>query len=185
MLKSLNNLIGQSGLGKLRRYSQEQNSKGLYQSDNENIFDFLDIIKNWPVIVGEKLAKNTVPLKIQDKTLIILTKHAAFAQQLNYLSEKIKERLEEEFPKIGRKVSGIKFQVSTRYFDQMEAQRAKNLFSTESLSKSTNSKSKYNPDYQKARLDCQEEFEIIEDSELKELMISLAVQKKLNRQQHS
>ncbi len=63
-------------------------------------FDFLELIKKWPEIVGPKMSPVTSPLKIKYDTLFIVTKHATFSHELSYLAEEIKHEIFKVFPEL-------------------------------------------------------------------------------------
>ena len=79
-------------------------------------FDFLHLIRAWPIIAGEKLAAKTVPLKNQRKTLVILSNHSAYSEQLSFMSGTIIEKINEHFPMLRGKIAQIKYMTNPAHF---------------------------------------------------------------------
>lgn len=85
----------------------EQNIPGFKEKQKE-----FEILQIWPECVGEKIAKNTTPIKmIDNETLLIGTKSSSWAQELKFLEEDILNKLES---KLGaRRVKKLKFKLVT------------------------------------------------------------------------
>ena len=67
---------------------KRENLHSFYQT-----FDFLELVTKWPEIIGPALAKVTSPLKIKGDSLIIVSKHASYSQNISFLSEEIKQKI--------------------------------------------------------------------------------------------
>ncbi|MEC7277303.1 MAG: DUF721 domain-containing protein [Bdellovibrionota bacterium] len=109
MFKKVSDLLGQNNYKKSHYRSRNKGSE---------LFNFLDLIARWEEVVGTRMAKVTVPLKNQGKTLTILTNHSAYSQQLSMLEETLKKKIIATFPELRDKVQYLKFQVSTQHFDK-------------------------------------------------------------------
>lgn len=149
------------------------------RDDKNDLFDFLYLVKNWKDVVGEGLSKHSFPLKIQFKTLTIITRHPTIAQELNFMGEKIKEAILGKFPQLKAHVKKIIFQNNPVIFEQMKkdeemvVQREAQRFQE----RHPNS-----PEYQKK---CQEAENFYGESinedldpEVKNLLLSLRIQQK-------
>ena len=170
-LKTLYDVLGQDET-KQEVYTTDQkkrywrSQKGQF-SKTKGLFNFLHLIKDWESIVGTMMAKNTVPLKIKSKTLIISTKHAIFAQELGFLVPVILEKIKEKYPDLEHKVTQIKFshsKYSAHHF---------NHESKEKMIKKVTKKSphKFSPHYKARVHKAQEYFSHIEDEEVKKMLM--------------
>lgn len=147
------------------------------KEDKNNLFDFLFLVKNWKEVVGEGLAKHSIPLKIQMQTLTIITKHPTIAQELNFMGEKIKESILGKFPQLKAHVKKITFQNNPVIFEQMK--KDEEFFEQREVVR-FQERHPNSPEYQKK---CQEAEtfygdSIGEDPEIKELLLSLRIQQR-------
>ena len=143
---------------------KRENLHSFYQT-----FDFLELIKTWPQIVGPKMAPVTSPLKIGNESLYIMTKHAVYSHELSYLSEEIKLQIFEYFPKLKTVIKKLVFQTQENYFNQKKIQ--------EDLK--TNQAPKLHPQspkYKILKMEAERLFSDTPDPELKELLISIFIQ---------
>ncbi|MBF0364463.1 MAG: DUF721 domain-containing protein [Oligoflexia bacterium] len=157
-------------------------ARGLMSSS----LDFLNLIRKWPEIVGNHLGQNTIPGKVQSSQLIIFSKHALYSQELNFMSELIKERVFKEFPRLKKKFNSIKFITSPNSFDEasskaLEQPPSSILASNTSESPEAAPQKKANlhpqsPQYKQIVRNAQTTFEDIEDPKLRELLTSLLIQ---------
>ena len=79
-------------------------------------FDFLELIKKWPEIVGLKMCQVTSPLKVKQDSLFIMTKHSIYSQELSFLSEEIKGEIFKVFPKLRPVIKKLVFQTQENFF---------------------------------------------------------------------
>ena len=88
-----------------------------YFTRNENTFDFIYLLKAWGEIVGEFMAKNSLPLRTNRKTLYVATKHQIFAAEMSFLIPEILKKIHERFPSWQRwdRSLVLKSQGSERY----------------------------------------------------------------------
>lgn len=148
--------------------STDRESKGMYKSDT---FDFFTLIQNWKHIIGESLAAHTAPIKIINGSLIILTRHSVYAHQLSYMSEPIKEKIFSHYPSLKSHIQNIKFQTSEQHFNNPKIkQQIENKHTTAAK------KHKFCPDYINKHFKANEEFQDIEDLDIRESLISLKLQ---------
>jgi hypothetical protein len=131
-------------------------------------FDFLDLIKGWPEIVGPKLAAVTSPLKIKGDCLFIMTRHSSYSQELSFSQEIIKTAIFKHFPKLKPVIKKLGFQTQEGFFEQ----KAREEKAKEQVPKLH----PQSPKYKLLKAEAERLFGHIEDSEVKEMMISLYIQ---------
>ncbi|HXH76360.1 MAG TPA: DUF721 domain-containing protein [Bacteriovoracaceae bacterium] len=132
-------------------------------------FDFLELIKKWPEIVGPKMSPVTSPLKIKYDSLFIVTKHAIFSQELSFLSEEIKGEIYKVFPELKKIVKKLVFQTQEGFFQE----RIKEGTTTEIPANRLHPQS---PIYKLRKQEADRLFQEIEDEELKKVLTSLYIQ---------
>jgi hypothetical protein len=137
-------------------------------------FDFLSLIKAWKEIAGDKLSEHTIPLKNQNGTLLVLSNHSAFANELKFMELPLKKKIFERFPNLEKSIQSIKFIVDSTHFSKQYAQFVtpvlKNNKSNETLLHP------YSPLFRKLKKEAEELFSDMEDAEMKERLISLYIQ---------
>ena len=162
-------------LKKLSSYINSPNSdQNNYKKDKAHLsdsFDFLALIRAWKEIAGAKLSEHTIPLKNQNGTLIILSNHSAFANELSYMELPLKKKIFEKFPNLEKSISSIKFIVDTTHFSRQYSQFIEPL-----EKKKEQILHPYSPEFRKLKKEAEEFFIDLEDLELKEKMISLYIQ---------
>ena len=134
-------------------------------------FDFLALIRAWKDIAGTKLSEHTIPLKNQNGTLIILSNHSAFANELSYMELPLKKKIIEKFPNLEKSILSIKFIVDTTHFAKQYSQFIEPL-----EKKKSQMLHPYSPEYRRLKKDAEDFFIDLDDFELKEKMISLYIQ---------
>lgn len=143
------------------------------KKENE-VFDFLALVREWEKIVGPRLSKHTLPLKCDYKTLTILTNHPSLSGELLFMEEPIKAQVFKLFPALKSSIKKIKFQVNSSFFEIKQKQYQK-IQPTKSIEE----KRKFHPHsplFQKLKRQAEVEFESIENDEIKEGFISLYIQ---------
>ncbi len=153
-----------------------QNSNFNKSQENLDAFNFLELIKVWPEIVGEKIAEHTVPLKNTYQTLVVLSDHSAFSSALSYMEMDLKRKILNKFPRLASSVKQLKFVVDSNYFKaqknlQENTVTKKNKFTPPHP---------YSPEYKKLKAEAESLFSDIEDAEMKQKLISLYYQVKSN-----
>ena len=131
-------------------------------------FDFLELIKKWPEIIGPALAQVTSPLKIKGDSLIIMSKHASYSQNISFLSEEIKEKIFVLFPALKPVVKKLNFQTQESYFNQKEIQEEK-----KSLPPKLHPQ---DPKVKILKMEAERLFSDVTDPELKEILTSIFIQ---------
>ncbi|MBF0297185.1 MAG: DUF721 domain-containing protein [Oligoflexia bacterium] len=170
-------------------------SVGRGKKGDEGFFDFLSLVNGWSEIVGEMLAKNTTPLKIQNSTLIITTRHAAFALELSFIAEKIKEKIWAKYPILKKSFLKINFLHSENYFlndnfensekekekiKKEEREKRENKFFIKGSKRNKDKYHQFSPEYRRALKEAERNFEEITDEKMRTLLISLHIQSVLN-----
>jgi hypothetical protein len=160
-------------------------SKSQYQKSNfdDSGFNFLKLIESWPLIVGERLAENTIPLKNKGKTLTILTNHSAYSQQLKMMEEVLKKKIFEHFPQLRSSLKSLQFQTSSRHFDEEAKELKEKSKSAPKIKTSVETKlkiHKYSPEYKKLSKEADDEFQELEEGEFKDSLKSIFIQSKIS-----
>lgn len=131
-------------------------------------FDFLELIKRWPEIIGDKLSGVTSPLKIKGDSLIIISKHSSYSQNISFLSEEIKIKIFHLFPELRPVIKRINFLTQENFFND------KSLVNE---SKPTSHKPHpQDPKFKILKIEAERLFFDVEDKELKEMLISIFIQ---------
>lgn len=139
-------------------------------------FDFIGLIKSWKEIAGEKLSEHTIPLKNQNGTLLVLSNHSAFANELSFMELPLKKKIFAKFPELEKSILNIKFVVDSTHFSKQYAQFAA---PKEAVKKQNeNLLHPFSPEFRKRKKEAEEMFAHIDDPEIKERMISLYIQVK-------
>jgi hypothetical protein len=133
-------------------------------------FDFLDLIKKWPEIVGVKLAAVTSPLKIKGGSLFVITKHSSYSQDLSFSSEMIKKEVFKHFPNLKPIIQKLAFQTQENFFEQ-KLIKEKELAQIPRLHPQ-------DPKYKILKQEAERLFQNVEDSELRTTLISIFIQSK-------
>jgi hypothetical protein len=149
-------------------------------SETSEVFDFLDLTNKWGEVIGKTLEKVTIPLKIQQKTLYILTAHPAFSQQLSLMESEIINKIVKKFPLLNRKITKILFKTNPSYFRD-DPKREKKELSPEEYTKK-NKLNKFSPKYRILKTEAVNLFGHIEDLELQESLTSIYIQNKINQE---
>jgi hypothetical protein len=152
----------------------DSNSKNYKTRRTSEAFDFLHLIRDWPIIVGEKLATKTVPLKNQRKTLIILSNHSAYSEQLSFMSDKIIDKINEHFPMLHGKIAQIKYMTNPAHF-KAQQERAK-VLKKSAPKEITEITHKFSPQDQALLKEADNYFSDIENEEIKKSLKSIFIQ---------
>lgn len=165
------------GTQKFSRFRSDgtQASRPHYRQEN---FDFLKLIQRWPEIVGEKLAQETAPLKNRYKTLTVLTKHAAFSQQISFMEGPLRQKIIEFFPALEGKIDRINFISNPVAFFEEKQKTEKWL--KPARAKPTPKLHPYSPEYKKLSREAEELFEDIHDEEMHQSLKSLYIEFKIH-----
>jgi hypothetical protein len=144
---------------------KRENMHSFYQT-----FDFLELVKRWPEIIGENLSLVTSPLKIKGDSLIIISKHSSYSQNISFLSEEIKLKIFKSFPELRPIIKKLNFMTQESFFnekltpDEIKPQKPK--------------LHPQDPKFKILKLEAERLFSDIEDNELKTMLISIFIQSK-------
>lgn len=159
-----------------KRTSKSKKNTALAQE----VFDFFKLIASWKEIVGPNVSNNTIPLKIQNRCLYILTNHSAYSSTLSFMEPALIKNVSEKFPTLKNKLDKIYFQVNSAHFDKQKyimAKRLKEQSHTKTENITKNAKlNKFSPLYKKLKREAEKAFNDIDDQEVKEIFISLYIQ---------
>lgn len=151
----------------LERYDshdlKRENLHSFYQT-----FDFLQLIKKWPDIVGPKLSPVTSPLKIKNGSLFVMAKHASYSHQLSFLAEEIKVQIFKIFPELRPVIKKLVFQTQENFFNEVKIQESKNPAPPKLHPQS--------PQYKILKMEAERLFGDVADPELKEILTSIFIQ---------
>lgn len=141
----------------------------------KDVFDFLSLMSRWSEIVGEKLVDHTYPLKNKNKVLYILTDHPAYAEQLSFMGELLKQKIYTVFPSLRNEIKELKFeQCERKLFEELRPKIIGEQSSYEK--KAIKTLHPQSPLYRKLKAEADQLYKIITDQEMKELLISLYIQ---------
>jgi hypothetical protein len=151
----------------LERYDshdlKRENLHSFYQT-----FDFLELVKKWPDIIGVKLSAVTSPLKIKGDSLIILSKHGSYSQNISFLSEEIKQKIFLLFPQLKPVIKKLNFQTQESFFNHIKVEEEKKAVVPKMHQQ--------DPRYKLAKAEAERIFADVTDAELKEVLISIFIQ---------
>jgi hypothetical protein len=167
-MKTLKSLLGNNSFSQKKQYYRTKSS-----DKESDIFDFLDLIRNWQDIVGPRLVESTIPLKLKNKNLSVLASHPVFAQQLSFMEAMIIKKIEERFPSLERQIKKIYFQADNKHFQQKiksinEKQDKKEEFEQQWH--------KHSPEYKKLMASADDLLCEVTDKDLKDSLSSLFIQ---------
>jgi len=131
-------------------------------------FDFLELVQKWPEIIGPAFAKVTSPLKIKGDSLIIVTTHSSYSHNISYLSEELKQKIFVLFPALKPVIKKLNFQTQENFFQQKKAEEAKKPAIPKLHPQ--------DPRYKVMKQEADRLFGDIEETELRELMMSIFMQ---------
>ena len=169
-MKSLKDLLDNQNI----KYPKKSFYKGYKKSrQKSDIFDFFELINNWDQVVGERLIKHTVPLKLTNKSLVVLTDHPVYSQQLSFMEMQLIAKIEKHFPKIQGEIKKIYFKADNNHFKKaMENKVKKEKVKVEV----ENKWHPQSPEYKKASKDADNLLKDIDDQEIKDSLKSLYLQ---------
>ncbi len=135
-------------------------------------FDFLELIKKWPEIIGPKFASVTSPLRMKQDALFIVSKHSAYSEQISYLAEDLKKNIFKIFPELKPVIKKLVFQTQEGFFREQEKR-------IEAETKKTFKIHPQDPRFKLLKMEADRLFADTEDKELKEILISIYIQSRL------
>ncbi len=157
-----------------KKYSFQKKSYNKI-SQKTDIFDFFELINNWGDVVGERLVKHTIPLKLSNKYLTILTDHPVYSQQLSFMELQLIKKIEDRFPKIQGEIKKIYFKADNNHFQKSVANKLKKEKVKEIAQKKWHP---HSPEYKEAVKKADELLQDINDEEVKKTLRSIYLQLK-------
>ncbi len=150
---------------------------GLVSPQNKKLetyeaFNFIELIRKWPDIIGDKFAEHTIPLKNTHQTLVILSDHSAFSHALSNMEVELKRKILVQFPKLSQSIKGLKFIVDAEHFKTQKVLIEKNIDKKPKFKQLH----PYSPEFKKLTNDANELFKDITDEDLKKSFIALYFQ---------
>jgi len=167
-MKSIKDLLNDNNFGTYTNYSKKS-----VNSNGGDIFDFLELINRWSEIVGERLAEHTIPLKMQNKSLTVLTSHPVYAQQLSFMETPIIMKIEKTFPQMQGHIRKIFFKADNAYSHKQVKQATQKQVVKQEFKQKWH---KQSPQYKKLEQQALQNLVDIEDPELKEKLVSIYIQ---------
>jgi len=140
--------------------------------------DFLNLVKNWDKIVGEKLALNTRPLKLQRKTLLVITRHPSYASQLHFVSQDILQKIFKLYPNFQSLIKEIKYRASNSFHEEQLFESIDHKH--EEKRENAQTFHKLSPIYRELKLKAEELFAHVEDPIVKEQLENIFIQSQIN-----
>lgn len=136
-------------------------------------FDFIKLIQAWPSIVGNKLAQETVPLKNRYGVLTVLTRHAAFSEQVKFMEEMLKQKIYQTFPSLQGKINRINFISNPQAFVDNQVKASK--IRRDPIEQKARLHP-LSPEYKKRESEARQLFSEVDDKELFDYLSSLYIQ---------
>lgn len=132
-------------------------------------FDFLELIREWRTIVGDMLADQSVPMRLKNKTLFILTRHPAFSEKLSYLSKELIQKITKRFPVLGPQIERLAFETNESFFIAV----AKRTPAPRNVARVPHP---FDPNVRRLKAEAEKLFADVEDSAERERWVSLYLQ---------
>jgi len=143
-----------------------------------SVFDFLELLRLWPEIIGERMARVTEPVKINSKKLIIITAHSAFSQQLSMMQSQILQKIKQIYPSAETQIKSLNFVTKDTHFSNKVEDKLSTK-ATENYRKE-NKLNKFSPAYRQYLSEANNLFTDIKDQEVKESLIKIYITSKDN-----
>lgn len=139
-------------------------------------FDFFALMAAWRDIVGEMLAQDTLPLRLKNRTLFILTRHPAIAANMKYAEKVLLQKIHQRFPLTAKMLEKIAFESNEVFFQEKARPYLKPK--REPLHR-------HSPEYKRLRMEAEKLCAEITDAEERERWISLYIQSCQSDNPHS
>ena len=166
-LKNIGDVLASWGQGRPKAPHRPR-PRPRHSQKTDRFFDFLMLVKSWPQIVGPKLAKRTLPLRVRRQELFIMTAHPLYAQQLQHFEQDILHKIAALFA--NSRITKIGFQ-ATEYFDVINSQQQTSLQAKDTPTDLDESSfHPYDPKYQSLKKKVQSQLPAIADPELYALL---------------
>ncbi|AYF43507.1 PF05258 family protein [Halobacteriovorax sp. BALOs_7] len=163
-----------AGVASVSSYGSYGNKQSNFKANKAiDLFDFLELSSSWNKIVGPRLSQFTIPLKLKNKSLTILTSHPVYAQQLKYMETEIIKSIGNVLPATKGQIKKIFFQVDNQFFQKKKSEVERKEIVKQEVENRLHPQS---PEYKAIMRDAQEQFSDIEDEELKKSLTSILMQ---------
>ncbi len=165
-----------------KKYLRHQMGTLVDTTITKDSVDFLKMIMNWNRVVGESLYKNSRPLKFQRGVLSILTKSPIYSHALDEISDVLKEKIEDVFPRYRGKIQKFRYQVSPDFFQAQEQREKEAKIKDQKQMRDDLIEDsqvvqhcRYSPHYRKATQEAEKVTLLLEDDELKNVLKDLYI----------
>lgn len=173
--------------------TQDDNSEELYHTDQQkrryrasrgrftkdpHTFDFIHLVKRWEELVGPMLAQNTIPLRIKNSQLYVLTKHAVFSQELSFMEQLLIQKIEDTFTGFKNKIKKIRFVTGNFSSEEFNQFQQKTIEKAPQENKS--SAHRFDPHYRQRKAQVSQFFSDIDDPEIQELLVQICLTNKID-----
>ena len=145
------------------------------KKDSKSSFSFIYLTQAWSTIIGSNMAKHSLPLRIQNSTLHILSNHSAFSSALSFMEQEIIKKIEGKFPDLKNKIKKIRFEVNSSFFEKKQTESIKRL------KKNTNQIHKFSPEHKSLSLEADSLLNEITEDKLREQLTSIFFQLRQNK----
>lgn len=146
-----------------------------HKKPTADVFDFIDLVNGWGNIVGDRLKESTIPLKLMNKSLTVLTSHPVFAQQLSFMEKIIIQKIEKNFPQMFGQIFKIYFKADNAFFNKQVKETTRKEVSRQEFKQKWH---KHSPEYKALEEQALALVGEVSDPELKEHLVSLFIQLK-------
>lgn len=144
------------------------------KGSKNDFLNFLDIILQWPNIVGKRFYEHSIPLKLQGPRLVILTDHSTYSQHLSFYENDVLKKIHKILPEYKEKITKMTFQVNSTIFKDKFLQQVKMT----SDKKNKKTIHPFSPQYIQLKKQAEIEYQYIEDDQIKNLLMSIYIQQK-------
>lgn len=93
-----------------KKESEPRNSK------SQTSKDFILLIINWKLVVGEKMSQFTRPLRMRQETLSVASLDPVYSSQLVAYQDEIIRKIHHHFPRIASQIKKLNFVTTNRPF---------------------------------------------------------------------
>jgi hypothetical protein len=156
----------------LKHFSQfidHKYKKNRAKQSFDQLMSLINLYNSWSHLIGQFLGENSLPSKIYKNTLYIVTSHQAYAQEIMNYQTHIMDKINKS-----KILSGIPIENLKSTYNYKSFQESKQKFDEYIHKKQANSSIKQ---YSKKDIEiAKNEFQDLEDQDLRELMASLYLQ---------
>ncbi len=88
---------------------------------------FIHLITNWEQLAGIELSRHSIPLKLQNGVLQIMTDHSAYSQKISFMQNDLIEKICKKYPFFADKIQKLSFNVNETFFKKIKDKKTENL----------------------------------------------------------